>query len=88
MAVLEDVAKYIRTDSHDETLVAIVDSAIDYISSATGKEFDDGNAIHVMALKMLSAHWYDNRGAMTSYTVQIPFSVETMLAHIRLAGDV
>ena len=85
MAVLDDVALYIRTDANDVTLEPIVESAIAYISSATGKEFDDGNELHMMLLKMLSAHWYDNRGTMTPYTVQIPFSVECMLAHIKLA---
>lgn len=85
MAVLDDVALYIRTDAHDVTLQPIVDSAIAYITSATGKEFDSDNDVHMMLLKMLSAHWYDNRGAMTPYTVQIPFSVETMLAHVKLA---
>lgn len=84
--VLDEVALYIRTDANDNTLKPIVMSAIAYIESATGKEFDRFDEVHMMLLKMLSAHWYDNRGTMTPYTVQIPFSVETMLAHIKLAS--
>lgn len=87
MAIKDDIYAYCRVDSNDTTLDAIIESATAYIEEATGKELDMEMAVHAIAVKMLSAHWYDNRGVMTPYTVSIPFSVETLINHIKLAGD-
>lgn len=87
MAIKEDVATYLRADTNDATLSAIVDSAIAFITEATGKPYIVGDAVYELAIKMLSAHWYDNRGAVMASANDIPFSVETMLNHIKLVGD-
>lgn len=70
MLDLEDVKLYLRVDGEieDELITGMMTAALEYIKSASGKnKAADGRALEevplvIMAIKMLVAHWYDNRG--------------------------
>lgn len=77
---LSDVKLYLRVDGYDENDViqSLIDAAKDFIETGTGVTFNDADARHVLTLKMLVAHWYDNRGFIGS-TTELPFTVTAQL---------
>lgn len=80
---LSDVKLYLRVDGYDENDViqSLIDAAKDFIETGTGVTFNDADARHVLTLKMLVAHWYDNRGFIGS-TTELPFTVTAQLLQI------
>lgn len=83
----KSVADYLRADEEDHTLEPLVQAAVQYIERSTGIAFDGQDDVYLTAIKMLAAHWYDNRGVLAGNAMEIPYSVETMLSHIKLCGD-
>lgn len=80
---LNDVKLYLRVDGYDEddVIQSLIDAAKEFIKTGTGATFSDTNARHVLTLKMLVAHWYDNRGLVGS-TTELPFTVTAQLLQI------
>jgi len=87
LELVEQVAAYLRVDEEDPTLEPLVGAAVKYIERSTGIAFRENDAVYTTAVKMLAAHWYDNRGMLGPNTAEIPFSVESLLIHIKLCGD-
>ena len=80
---LNDVKLYLRVDGYDEddVIQSLIDAAKEFIKIGTGVTFTDTDARHVLTLKMLVAHWYDNRGLVGS-TAELPFTVTAQLLQI------
>ena len=68
--LLKDVKLYLRVDDYteDEVIQGMIDAAKQYIQTGTGVTFDETNARHLLTLKMIVAHWYDNRGLVGNTT--------------------
>lgn len=83
MVLLDDVKLYLRVDGQDEDSViqGLIEAAKQYIQTGTGVTFTDTDARHVLTLKMIVAHWYDNRGLVGS-TAELPFTVTAQLLQI------
>lgn len=81
--LLDDVKLYLRVDDYteDEVIQGMIDAAKQYIQTGTGVTFDETNARHLLTLKMIVAHWYDNRG-LVGNTTELPFTVTAQLLQI------
>lgn len=81
--LLNDVKLYLRVDDYteDEVIQGMIDAAKQYFQTGTGVTFDETNARHLLTLKMIVAHWYDNRGLVGS-TTELPFTVTAQLLQI------
>lgn len=81
--LLNDVKLYLRVDDYteDEVIQGMIDAAKQYIQMGTGVTFDETNARHLLTLKMIVAHWYDNRG-LVGTTTELPFTVTAQLLQI------
>lgn len=81
--LLNDVKLYLRVDDYteDEVIQGMIDAAKQYIQMGTGVSFDETNARHLLTLKMIVAHWYDNRG-LVGNTTELPFTVTAQLLQI------
>ena len=81
--LLKDVKLYLRVDDYteDEVIQGMIDAAKQYIQTGTGVTFDETNARHMLTLKMIVAHWYDNRG-LVGNTTELPFTVTAQLLQI------
>lgn len=81
--LLNDVKLYLRVDDYteDEVIQGMIDAAKQYIQTGTGVTFDETNARHLLTLKMIVAHWYDNRGLIGN-TTELPFTVTAQLLQI------
>lgn len=81
--LLKDVKLYLRVDDYteDEVIQGMIDAAKQYIQAGTGVAFDETNARHLLTLKMIVAHWYDNRG-LVGNTTELPFTVTAQLLQI------
>lgn len=81
--LLNDIKLYLRVDDYteDEVIQGMIDAAKQYIQTGTGVAFDETNARHLLTLKMIVAHWYDNRG-LVGNTTELPFTVTAQLLQI------
>lgn len=95
MLDLEKVKPYLRvTDIEDDALIySMIIASSSLIKGQTGKSFYKGadiedDELYILAVKMLVAHWYDNRG-MTQYgkVSEISLSAQAIIDHIKLDGD-
>ncbi len=92
MAVtLEQAKEYLRIDedlTEDDALIGgLIEAAIDYLEQTTGKKYSDDSQLFVLAVKMLVAHWYENRSVFSTKTNinNLPHSIEAIITHISLA---
>lgn len=90
MITLEEAKVYLKVESNvtdeDELITALISAASEYIQNATGKA-DSGSKIYELCEKILVAHWYENRGvATTANIIEMPHTVQAMLAHIKLSA--
>lgn len=89
MAVtLEQAKNYLKLDSDivedDELITSLIDAAANYVEQSTGKK-DAGNPTYDLCIKLLVAHWYENRtiySAKPGAINDIPHSVTQLLIHI------
>lgn len=93
MAVtLEQAKEYLRIDEDliedDELISSLIEAATDYMEQTTGKKYSDNSQLYVLAVKMLVAHWYENRNIFSTKTNvnNLPHSIETIINHISLAS--
>lgn len=87
MITLAEAKSYLRVDTtaEDDLITSLISAAADYILECTGKE-DDGSSLYALCEKILVAHWYENRGAVTNGVTELPHSLQAMLTHIKLSG--
>lgn len=91
--MLEQLKEYIKYDGEDESLVvSLYQAAAEKAETETGKRFEmqEGvpkSELYWLAVKMMVAHWYDNRGIATDKSMSdIPMSAQMLLDHIALCG--
>lgn len=89
MAVtLEQAKNYLKVDSDitadDELITSLISAASDYVEKTTGKRAD-GSELCELCMKMLVAHWYENRSVFSPKPGAInvlPHTVTALLTHI------
>lgn len=100
MLELEEVKAYIRagdSGEEDEEITGMLAAAIELFYSKSGKTHTADGAdlfespLARMGVKMLIAHWYDNRGVQylggMKNVSDIPYSVDAILGHITTSED-
>lgn len=89
MAVtLAQAKNYLKIDSDitddDELITGLIGAANDYIENETGKR-NTGSDVYDLAIKLLVAHWYENRAVYSAKPGAInvlPHSVSALIIHI------
>ncbi|MGL5271850.1 MAG: head-tail connector protein [Selenomonadaceae bacterium] len=85
---LEDIKLYLRVDGADEDALisSLQTAAIQYLQETTGKTYDAANELQNMLIKLLVAHWYENRVANDGGSTEVPHSITALMIHISLTG--
>lgn len=96
---VDDLKIYLRVDGtdDDDLISGLIAAATSYIQRTTGKtkvvisavEADiSTDELYNICLKMMIAHWYENRGVeIAGNLTKISHSVDALVAHISLCGD-
>lgn len=99
---IADIQTYLRLPSILEAseqglITSLIASAEDYIKDVTGKSFSGDSLdsetvvncnIYNLAVKMLVAHWYDNRGAATEKPVSdLPYTLDCLINTLKLSTN-
>ena len=90
MAVtLAQAKNFLKIDSDitddDELVQALIDAADEYIQNQTGKANSNDDALYNQCIKMLVAHWYENRSIYSpkpGTLSELPHSVTSLVQHI------
>ena len=92
MLTIDDVKDYLRVDSDiedDAQIAALITAAKEYIVNQTGKQYQDDMEVWNIAIKLLVAHWYENREITPSKSATLaeyPHSVSSIINHISLCS--
>lgn len=88
------LSEYIKFDGEDENLVvSLYSAAVEKAEKETGKVFvieedEPESQLYWLAIEMIVAHWYDNRGAVTEKPMNdIPMSAKELLSFIALSDS-
>lgn len=91
MITIADFCEFARIDVQDDegTIAAILTAAESYVRESTGKRRPDGgdSSLYDTAVKMLAAHWYDNRTPAGTDTKEIPYTLSCLISHISLVSS-
>ena len=85
---LYEVKVYLKLDDDltedDEVITGLIDAAKTYIEDSTGKSYQD-TQLYNLAVKMIVAHWYENRQVISNKTVvnELPQSFFAIVAQIQ-----
>ena len=85
---LDEVKVYLKLDDDltedDELITGLIDAAKTYIEDSTGKSYQD-TQLYNLAVKMIVAHWYENRQVISNKTVvnELPQSFFSIVAQIQ-----
>ena len=85
---LNEVKVYLKLDDDltedDELITGLIDAAKTYIEDSTGKSYQD-TQLYNLAVKMIVAHWYENRQVISNKTVvnELPQSFFEIVAQIK-----
>lgn len=80
--MLEELKQYLRIDGGEEDtfLTSLLSLSKQYIKTATGKEVDETNALHKLAMFLFCAHQYENRNpVITGSSKSLEFSLQSIL---------
>lgn len=89
--MLEELKEYLRIDwdYEDTFLSSLILIAKDYITAATGKEFDEANPKHKLAAFLICSHHYENRSpVVNSNSKTLEYSLQSLLFQIEWESDV
>lgn len=91
MVTLGEAKNYLKVDADitedDELITSLIGAAEGYIEQCTGKRNDD-NATYDLAIKLLVAHWYENRQTYNpkpGTLSELPHSITALIQHIASA---
>lgn len=92
---LSDAKEFLRIETsfsdEDSLITSLLLAGESYMENATGKKFSGTNELAKLCLKMLIAHWYENRGVVTfnNANSKLPYGVDCLLSQLSLLdGDV
>ncbi|MCM3730066.1 head-tail connector protein [Fictibacillus nanhaiensis] len=81
--MLEHVKEYLRIDGADDNslLDSLILAAKTFIKNATGKDVDDLNDLHKLAVSLLVVHWFENRESVGK-AYKLAYSLDSILFQI------
>lgn len=81
--LLEEVKEFLRVDgdTDDNLITSLILSANRFIKNATNPNVDTDTELYKTALKMLVAHWYENREPIGKATT-LAFSLTDILIQL------
>lgn len=83
--MLEELKQYLRIDNEveDSFLDSLILLARNYISTATGKNFNENNPKHKLAAYLFCSHQYEQRVPVVSVnTKTLEYSLQSLLFQI------
>lgn len=89
---IEELKLYLRIDDDVENILieAQLKAAIQYIEGMTGKTYKADNEVWNICIKLMVAHWYENREIQASSNrgsiIKIEHTVDALVNHIALCG--
>jgi len=81
--MLEKVKEYLRGSGADDGQIEDLIEAADIYLVNAGTVKDYGNALYVLALKILATHWYENRVPIGEVTKEMSFSLSNILIQLK-----
>lgn len=91
MVTLEAAKNYLKVDADitedDDLITSLISAAEGYIEQCTGKRNDD-NDTYDLTIKLLVAHWYENRQTYNpkpGTLSELPHSITALIRHIASA---
>ncbi|MBM7598474.1 putative phage protein (predicted DNA packaging) [Virgibacillus halotolerans] len=86
--MLELAKEYLRVDGNDEDLIirSLIDTAKQYIKSATNVDYKEDNHAYKMVVLLLTTRWYENRN-LVGKNDDLDYTISSMLLQIELDGD-
>lgn len=82
MALIDSVKPYLKVDEDEDVQVQeLIDSAAGYLTGA-GIPQDETNPLYVLAIKMLTVHWHENREPIGSSS-KIAFGLEGIITQLQ-----
>lgn len=82
--MLEQIKEYLRVTGTDEDvqIESLVSAADIYLENAGAKK-DYDNPLYMLALKILTTHWYENRLPVGEVTQEMAFSLRHILIQLK-----
>ena len=88
---LDDIKNYLKVDhGEDDALIqSLIAAARQYIEKQTGKIYKPDDEVWNICIKLMVAHWYENRGIEVAGTIiaRIGHTVDALINHIAMCGD-
>lgn len=86
---LEELKNYLRVDIDDDDIEIMRDAAEQYLINA-GVEPDKDNKLVNICVKILVAHWYENRGTVSvgKTTDTLDYTLDNLISQLKYTGDV
>lgn len=85
---IEELKLYLRVDgdSDDAIIMTMQQAAIEYLTNAGIKESE--KPLYQLAIKLLVAHWYENRQAVVIGQVskQLEYSLQSIMMQLMFEG--
>lgn len=84
---LDESKAWLKVDyeEDDEEIQLLIDSAEAYLTNATGKTFDNTNALARLYCRVLISDWYDNRALMVDSKTsdKIRFTLQSIMMQLQ-----
>lgn len=93
LVTLDEIKLYLRLDETDTTedqlLTSLITSAEEYVKEATGFKFETDVPERVkVIIKLLVAHWYENRELVSTKGIsKIDFTIDALLNQIKYTHE-
>ena len=92
---LTEIKAYLKIDStaEDALISALLSAAESFVQQTTGKKLKgtadiNTDALYNLCVKLMVAHWFENRAVQTSTALNdFSFSVQALINHIAMCGD-
>ncbi len=84
---LDEAKAWLKVDyvEEDTDIQLLIDSAETYLTNATGKAFDNTNALARLYCRVLINDWYENRGLMEEYRTsgKVKFTLQSIMMQLQ-----
>jgi len=87
---LEEIKNYLRIDyNNDDNLIqSLITAARSLVEEKTGKTYKPDSELWNLCIKLLVAHWYENRHVEQSQrTNPVGFTVDALVKHISVSQE-
>lgn len=87
VVTLDEAKEWLKVDYTDEDndIQLLIDSAESYLYNATGKTFDNTNALSKLYCRVLITDWFENKGLMEDKNVseKVRFTLQSIMTQLQ-----